>query len=62
MRMENTQNKILLLHQCGFMWHLNNGSSNAKKRIEWLLNDDKLFPNQYNHAKNLAKKYLNIEK
>ena len=38
-----------------------NGSSNAKKRIEGLLNDDKLFPNQYNHAKNLAKKYLNIE-
>ena len=39
-----------------------NGSSNAKKRIQGLLNDDKLFPNQYNHAKNLAKKYLNIEK
>jgi hypothetical protein len=38
-----------------------NGSSNAKKRIQGLLNDDKLFPNQYNHAKNLAKKYLNIE-
>ena len=35
-----------------------NGNKNAKKRIEGLLNDDKLFPNQYNHAKTLAEKYL----
>lgn len=38
-----------------------NGNNNAKKRVQVLLNDDKLFPNQYTHAKNLAKKYLNIE-
>ena len=39
-----------------------NGNVNAKKRIQRLLNDDKIFPNQYNHAKDLAKKYLNLEK
>jgi len=35
-----------------------NGNKKAKKRIDSLLNDDKLFPNQYNHAKTLAEKYL----
>ena len=35
-----------------------NGNENAKKRIDGLLNDDKLFPNQYNHAKTLAEEYL----
>ena len=38
-----------------------NGSTNAKKRIQRLLNDDKIFPNQYNHAKELAKQYLSVE-
>ena len=35
-----------------------NGNNNAKKRIDGLLNDDKLFPNQYSHAKILAEEYL----
>tara|TARA_B100001250_G_scaffold342835_1_gene311269 strand:+ start:32 stop:502 length:471 start_codon:yes stop_codon:yes gene_type:complete len=39
-----------------------NGNKNAKERINGLLNDDQLFPNQYNHAKILAEKYLNSEK
>ncbi|MEC7875259.1 MAG: tetratricopeptide repeat protein [Pseudomonadota bacterium] len=38
-----------------------NGNKNAKKRIDNLLNDDKLFPNQYNHAKTLAEEYFTTE-
>ena len=39
-----------------------NGNVNAKKRIQRLLNDDKVFPNQFNHAKDLAQKYLNTKR
>lgn len=39
-----------------------NGNMNAKKRIDGLLNEDKLFPNQYTHAKTLAEEYLNQKK
>ena len=38
-----------------------NGNKNAIQRINGLLNHDKVFPNQFNHAKTLAKKYINIE-
>ena len=38
-----------------------NGNNNAKKRIDALLNDDKLFPNQYSHAKILAEEYLSAK-
>ena len=38
-----------------------NGNKNAMQRINGLLNHDKVFPNQFNHAKTLAKKYINIE-
>ena len=38
-----------------------NGNKNAMKRIHGLLNHDKIFPNQFNHAKTLAEKYISIE-
>ena len=38
-----------------------NGNKNAMQRVNGLLNHDKVFPNQFNHAKTLAKKYINIE-
>ena len=38
-----------------------NGNKNAMKRIHGLLNHDKVFPNQFNHAKTLAEKYISIE-
>jgi len=38
-----------------------NGNKNAMQRVNGLLNHDKVFPNQFNHAKTLAEKYINIE-
>jgi len=42
------------------MWFslaLENGNAHAKRRMQALLDEHKLFPNQYNRAKELAKQY-----
>jgi uncharacterized protein len=40
-----------------FYLALESGNDHAKRRMQGLLDEHKLFPNQYNHAKELAKQY-----
>jgi hypothetical protein len=42
------------------MWYslaIDLGNEHARRRMQGLLDEHKLFPNQYNHAKELAKQY-----